>query len=199
MLYVYIGCLTVGVVYAAISAFFDSQGADDGFADDISADAGDSFDMPSPFNPLVIASAVSTFGAVGIIGKAGFKMGDLMSMIVALGFSGAIASVIFFGIVRFMYGSQSNSTYSQKDLVGKEAQVLTPIPGKGLGEIIFVVNGVRYNYTAKSAYNEEIKRGETVRIKEVSGNIATVVRKMTIDDYEMYNMEKEKTRKNENI
>jgi membrane protein implicated in regulation of membrane protease activity len=201
LIFVYIGCLTVGVAYAAIAALLDSHGFDHGSADHTvmhAHDGGDSADVPSPFNPVVIASAISTFGAVGIIGKAGFGMSDLSSMLVSLIFSGAIGAAIFFGIVKFMYGSQSNSAYSQEDLVGMEAEVLTPLPRNGLGEIVFVSNGMRHNYTAKSAYNEEIKRGETVRIKDISGNVALVVRKMTIDNYEAYDVENRKPQNNEN-
>ena len=89
---------------------------------------------------------------------------------------------MFFGIVKFMYGSQSNSTYSQSDIIGIEAEVITPVPEKGLGEIAYTINGVRYNIPAKSAFSSSIGRGSTVKIKDVSGNIAVVTQKITIDD-----------------
>ena len=88
--------------------------------------------MPSPFNPLVIASAITAFGAFGLIGKAGFKWGDLISTIVALAFAGAVGTIIFFGIVKFMYNSQSNSMFSLDELTGTEAEVTTPVPENGL-------------------------------------------------------------------
>lgn len=205
MIYVYIGCITFGIVYSVVSALLGGHGFDHGDADigDLDGHGNvDSADMPSPFSPVVIASAIATFGAVGIIGKAGFRMTDFASLIVSLGFAGVIGAVIFFGIVKFMYGSQSNSTFSQSDIIGVEAEVITPIPGKGMGEIAYVINGVRHSLPAKSANNEDIAKGAVVNIKDITGNIALVIQKMTIDDLDLlstndnYLPRKEKENKN---
>lgn len=68
MFYIYIGCLTFGVLYSIISAVFGSHGFDHGGLHhagiDIHGDA-DGADLPSPFNPIVIASAIATFGEIG--------------------------------------------------------------------------------------------------------------------------------------
>lgn len=186
------------------SGVFDTQidGAAQGDIDilqgdiDIHTDAATDTDVdtPSPFSPIVIASAVTTFGAVGLIGKLGFGLSDVASAVVSLGFAGAIGMAIFFGIVKFMYNSQSNSMYSQNDIVGFDAEVITPIPSDGIGEIAYVINGTRYNLAAKSANGEKIGRGETVKIKNISGNMAIVARKMTLEDYDrMKNESKNKT------
>ena len=195
MLYVYIVCLTFGVVYSVVSAFLGGHGWDHGGMDHAGGGghgSADTADAPSPFNPLVIAGAIATFGAVGLIGKKGFGMTDLMSVLVSLGFAGAIGAGLFFGIVKFMYGSQSNSAFSQSDLAGKDAEVLTPVPEKGLGEIAYVANGIRYTMSAKSFYGEQIRRGETVRIKEVANNTALVARKMTLEDLELSDEDRER-------
>ncbi|HHV99746.1 MAG TPA: hypothetical protein GXX36_09275 [Clostridiaceae bacterium] len=213
MLYVYIGCFTFGILYSLVSLLlssngFDGDGADSGdfdFSDgidsgsfdaqidataqgdlDVQTDAATDTDVdtPSPFSPIVIASAITTFGAVGLIGKLGFRMSDVTSAVVSLGFAGSIGMAIFFGIVKFMYSSQSNSIYSQDEIVGFDAEVITPIPPNGLGEIAYVINGTRYNLSAKSADGEKIGRGETVKIRSVSGNLAIVSRKMTLEDYD---------------
>jgi len=213
VLYVYIGCFTFGILYSLGSLLlssdgFDGDGADSGdfdFSDGIDSGSFDAqidataqgdldvqtdsatdtdVDTPSPFSPIVIASAITTFGAVGLIGKLAFRMSDVASAVVSLGFSGAIGMAIFFGIVKFMYNSQSNSIYSQNDIVGFDAEVITPIPPNGLGEIAYVINGTRYNLAAKSTSGEKIERGEAVKIRSISGNIAIVSRKMTLDDYD---------------
>lgn len=214
MLYVYIGCLTFGILYSLGSVLlssngFDGDGADHGGLDidgdgfdnggldidfdgiddgglDVHGDTGadSDADTPSPFSPVVIASAITAFGAVGLIGKLGFKMSDLTSALVSLGLAGAVGAAIFFGIVKFMYNSQSNSAYSQSDVVGFDAEVIIPVPSNGFGEVACVINGVRCNFTAKSAANEEIRRGEVVRIRNISNNVAIVARKMTLEDYE---------------
>ncbi len=149
-------------------------------------DAADNADSPSPFNPLVMASAITTFGAIGLISMKGFGLGDLASTIVALGFAGAIGAALFFGIVKFMYGSQSNSVFSLNDLIGTQADVITPLPEKGLGEIAYVANGTRYTLAARSLEGKQIKRGAAVIIREIAGSVAVVQQKLTIDDIELY-------------
>lgn len=226
MLYVYVGCLTFGIIYSLVSALlgshgFDGDGADHSGLDihcdgidhggldihcdgvdhggfdihidgvehgclDVHNDAGvdSDVDTPSPFSPVVIASAITAFGAMGLIGKIGFKMSDFVSALVSLGIAGAVGAAIFFGIVKVMYNSQSNSTYSQNDVIGFDAEVITPIPSSGLGEIVYVINGVRYNLAAKSADSEGIGRGEIVKIRNILSNVAIVVPKMTLEDYD---------------
>lgn len=225
MLYVYIGCLTFGIAYAVASILLSGHGFDDGGMDgvdgagidaidiDTGIDAGisagdveigdlhgdaDHLGSPSPFSPVVIASAIATFGAIGIIGKLGFKMDDLLSAVIALSFAGAIGAGIFFGIVKFMYGSQSNSTFSINDIEGMEAEVITPIPEKGMGEIAYVISGVRHSMPARSAHSKKIERGDIVRIKEIHGNVALVFQRLTIDDIELLEFEEGSKNKNKN-
>jgi len=173
-----------------------AAGAEAGHGADLEHNAGaqhgsDSSDTPSPFNPLVIAGAISTFGAVGIISMEGFGLSGLMSTIISLGFAGAIGAALFYGIVKFMYGSQSNSIYSLDELAGTEAEVITPVPEKGLGEIAYVANGIRYTQSARSMEGSAIKRGATVVIREIAGNVAVVQQKLTLDDIEIIYEEQE--------
>lgn len=144
----------------------------------------DSADSPSPFNPLVLASAITAFGAFGLISMKGFGLDGLMSTIVALGFAGAIGAAIFFGIVKFMYGSQSNTIFSLDDLIGYEAEIITPVPETGLGEIAYYFNGTRRTISARSIDGTGIGRGATVIIRGISANVANVQRKLTLDDIE---------------
>lgn len=186
LIYVFIGCLAFGGFYSIVSLFLGGHGFDHGVDHAGGADgAHHASDGPSPFNPLVIASAITAFGAVGLIANKGFGMSSLWSTIDALGFAGLIGAAIFFGIVKLMYNSQSNSLFSLDDLADTVAEVLTPVPEKGLGEIAYVVNGIRYTISARSLEGDSIPRSETVIIREVSGNVAIVQKKLTIDDIEL--------------
>ncbi len=205
MLYVYVGCFAFGVVYALLSFIFGGHGFDGGAPDhsgighavgDAHAAAGDA-EIPSPLNPLVVSSAITVFGAAGIVSKVGLKMGDLSSSAVAITIAGIIGAAIFFGIVRVMYGSQSNSTFSLDDLIGIDAEVITPIPESGMGEVSYTMNGMRYNLSAKSAYNENIQRGECVKIKNITGNAAVVARKITADKLDAFDIRQREKRSEE--
>lgn len=194
MLYVFIGCLAFGVVYSAVSLVLGGDSFDHGVdhagAGDIDH-GGDGADGPSLFNPLVIASAITAFGAVGLAAMKGFGMSSLLSTVVALAFAGAIGAAIFFGIVKFMYGSQSNSMFSLNDLIDTEAEILTPIPKNGLGEIAYVANGIRYTLSARSLGGENVDRGAAVVIRELAGSVAIVQRKITIEEIELLYDEQE--------
>jgi membrane protein implicated in regulation of membrane protease activity len=148
---------------------------------------GDDAGSPSPFNPLVMASAITTFGGVGIISMVGFGMNSFISTIIALASAFVIGAALFFGVVRFMYGSQSNSVFSHDDLINIEAEILTPIPENGFGEIAYMVNGIRSTLSAKSTEGNPIRRGATVIIREIDGSVAMVQQKMTIDDIVLEN------------
>jgi len=194
LLYVYIGCLSFGILYAIISALLSDGDVDYGEADLTGLEgeaASDVSDMPSPFSPLVIVSAISTFGAVGIIGKTGFKMGDIASAILSLSLAGIMGAAIFFGIVKVMYSSQSDSTFSLEELVGSEAEVIITIPGNGLGLIALVVNGTRYNLPAKSLDGKSIERSSIVKIRKLKGNAAVVTQKLTLGQLEVSGMSSE--------
>lgn len=198
MLYFYIGCLTFGVGYALLSSILGGDHhISHGHVDIGGHEGADGSDIPSPFNPLVLASAITTFGAVGTISKMGFGMDDLLSAVFALAFALGIGALIFFFVVKLIYGSQSDSTFSLQELVGNEAVVITPIPAQGMGEIAVTIRGVRYNFTAKSIGGKPLERGETARIKAFDSSIAIVSRIVTLDTLDaMTEEESETSRKN---
>lgn len=195
LLYVFIGCLAFGTFYSIISLVLGGGDFDhsiDHGGGGVDVDHGvDSADGPSLFNPLVISSAITAFGAVGLAAMKGFGMSGLLSTVVALAFAGVIGAAIFFGIVKFMYGSQSNSDFSLNDLIDTEAEILTPIPKDGLGEIAYVANGIRYTLSARSLEGESVKRGAKVVIRGIAGSEAIVQQKLTLEDIDLFNNEHE--------
>lgn len=177
MFYVYVGCLLFGILFSLVGFLLDGHGFD---FDGVHVDGGG--DGPGIFSPLVITSSITVFGGTGIVSMVGLKMGGLSSAITSLTFAAIIGATIFFGVVRLAYNSQSNSTFSQNDLVGLDCEVVTPIPAKGVGEIVYVINGQRHSLPAKSTCSDTIGKGEVVCIKEVTGNAAIVSRKVTIQE-----------------
>ncbi len=175
MLYVYVGCLFFGILFSTVSFLLDGHDFD---LHGIHADGG--ADCPGILNPLVLTSSITVFGGTGIVSMLGLNMGGVQSAVISLVLAAIIGAVIFFGVVRFAYNSQSNSTFSLEDLIGLDGEVVTPIPAKGIGEIVYVVNGERHGLPAKGTCSDTIAKGEMVCIKGISGNTATVSRKVNI-------------------
>jgi len=190
MLYFYFGCLTFGVVYSTLYAVFGSHGMDHNVTeihvDGVHVDgvhAGDTHDAgPSILNPIVIASALTAFGGAGLIGDLGLGFTSIFTLLFALIISFGIGAAVFFGVVRLLYTSQANSNFSEEELCDVEAEVVTPIPKLGLGEIVFTAGGTRTTLPAHSIEDCEIEKGTKVMIRKVENRIAYVGRKIIIDD-----------------
>ena len=55
------------------------------------------------------------------------------------------------------------------NLIGAEANVITPIPENGVGEIAYVVGGTRYSAPARAENNAAVANGRTVKITRIVG------------------------------
>lgn len=175
LLYVYVGCLFFGILFSTVAFLLDGHDFD---FDGIHTDGGT--DSPGILSPLVLTSFITVFGGTGIVSMLGLNMSGVSSAVVSLVLAAIIGAAIFFGIVRFAYNSQSNSTFSHNDLIGLECEVITPIPLKGVGEIVYVINGERHSLPAKCV-SDSIGKGEIVFIREIAGNAAFVSRKVDIE------------------
>jgi membrane protein implicated in regulation of membrane protease activity len=203
LMYVYLGCLIIGLVYAVFATIFGGHGdvgADVGGADighiggDFGAHGGLDFahgevggagDIASdtvaygevgfsPLSPIVIASFLASFGAFGILGREWIGLGAPSSALFAVGCGLAVAAVMFTVVVKIFIASQGSSHAMLSDLQGRAAEVITPIPEGGIGEIAYVARGTRYTSSAKSRTGEEIGRGSAVRIVQVAGGVVYV-------------------------
>jgi hypothetical protein len=54
-------------------------------------------------------------------------------------------------------------------LAGSEANVITPIPENGVGEIAYVVGGTRYSAPARTENGAAVANGKTVKIIRIVG------------------------------
>ncbi len=180
MLYFYIGCLSFGLIYSIVSLFIGHDGNSGHVGHsglDHSAQNGhEQGDSPSIFNPLVIASAITAFGAAGTATTSGLGLTLLPSLFISLITAGLIGAGIFYGIVKVMYRSQSDSTFSMADIPGCEVEVITPVPEKGVGEVVFSIMGERHNFPAKSLFGESFVRGELAIVHKVESGIIQLVK-----------------------
>ncbi len=127
----------------------------------------------SPWNPIVIATFISTLGAIGLMGTRAWHLG-LLSLLPAIPAGAALAGGIYFLYSTLMAQAGTSSAATVQETHGVTAQVITPIPEKGLGEIVYEVRGMRYNAPARSISGQAIPRGSHVTVLQVKDSIAIV-------------------------
>lgn len=206
MTYFYFGCLTFGVVFSVMYGIFGSHGMDHHSFHIHVDSAGGAHDLhaadthnsgPSVLNPVVFASALTAFGGAGLIGSIGLGFPTLLNLLFALAISFGIGAAVFFGVIKLIYDSQSNSNFSSEELVDVEAVVVTPIPRSGLGEIAFIAGGTRTTMPAHSLDGKEIEKGAKVMIRKIENRLAYVSKKIIIDDLIIEKNNKNRGRINE--
>jgi membrane-bound ClpP family serine protease len=172
---IYAICLVLGLTFTLFSVFFghlfgghdsiDAGGhAESGLAHD--GEPGISF-----FSPTVLASFVTSFGAVGMILS---KINATHSVWISAPISLVSGFAIAFGVLvlfNFMFSkTQSSSESHVATLIGQAAAIITPIPENGVGEISYVQSGSRYTAAARSEKGATIGAGKTVKITRIVGS-----------------------------
>lgn len=135
----------------------------------------------SPFSPLPIAGTICGFGAGGLV-AAGQGWPLALSLLGALG-GGAVAALLLWLVVgKLLYAMQGSSEAHVEDMLGLEAEVLTPIEGSTTGEIAYILDGTRYTAPARLLDEGRVGLRETVRIRRMKDNIVYVERKRKLLD-----------------
>ncbi len=168
-------CLIAGLIFTLISVmaghFFGSSDHVAGSGGHVEAGA-DASDAPgiSIFSPTIIASFITAFGGFGLIftqfpRTSNAAVSAPLSLVGGLVVAGAI--LVFLRSV-FRH-TQSSSESHVAELVGAAANVITPIPENGVGEIAYVVGGTRYSAPARAENNAAVANGRTVKITRIVG------------------------------
>ena len=137
-----------------------------------SFDHGD-VDVPS-LSPITIASFVTAFGSFGLLAVYLFNVSDRFSLLWAGGGGLVVAIIAHFAFGYFLIAPQGSSEITARDVMGLTAEVITPIPVAGVGEIAFVAQGRRITSSARSAGGVPIPKGELVSIQSFTGSAAVV-------------------------
>src|SRR5437870_1967215 len=178
----YFALLGVGILYALVilitGGLHDFAGGVHLPADfgghhiPVIGDHGDT-NVPS-LSPITVASFVTAFGAFGIVGTQGFNASGGASIVLASLGGLIVAAISHFAFGYFLIAPQGSTDVTQKDIVGATAEVTTPIPMGGLGEVTFVAQGGRVSYPARSLDRVILPRGTTVTIIEHVGSVVAV-------------------------
>jgi membrane protein implicated in regulation of membrane protease activity len=180
MFFVYLVCLSVGLLFTIISATIGHLfgGHDVGGHADVGtgghADAGyEHTGMPgiSFFSPTTIASFVTAFGGFGVI----FSRFEWTRQPYISAPLSAVAGLIVAYLVFLMFNAMFEKTQSSSEskvasLVGQSAMVITPIPENGVGEIAYVQAGTRYTAPARSENSAAVGSGKSVKITRTVGS-----------------------------
>jgi membrane-bound ClpP family serine protease len=169
-------CLVVGLLFTLTSVMF---GHFFGHGDHVAGSGGhveagaDSSDAPgiSIFSPTIIASFITAFGGFGLIFTQFPKTSNaVISAPLSLAGGLAVAGVLLVFLRSVFRHTQSSSESHVGNLIGAEANVITPIPENGVGEIAYVVGGTRYSAPARAENNAPVANGRTVRIIRIVGS-----------------------------
>lgn len=123
---------------------------------------------------LAIASFVTAFGGFGLLSVSLLDAGAVTSLFSALmgGIFFGIAAQLFF---LYILSPTISSEVRQVTLIGMVAEITTPIPAQGIGQIAFVAEGSRMTYSARATDDTAtVPRGTPVRIERIVGGMAYV-------------------------
>ncbi|MFC6331291.1 protease [Paenibacillus septentrionalis] len=163
-------CFLIGIVYTvAVVIFGDAlAGALDASLEWLQLD-----NLPV-LQPLTLISGLTIFGGSGIV----LLNFSLLSMALVITFALVIAVIgviiVYFVYIKPMANAENSTGYSIFDLVGKEAQVVVPIPSNGYGEVIVKTAGGISNHTAASYDQVEIVGDQSVVVIEVKEGVLFV-------------------------
>lgn len=134
---------------------------------------GAAFHFPF-FSPLALATLFACIGGYGLIALYGFRVKDTTSILVAIPAALATAYLVTYAGWRIVGSSRGSSQIRLQDLAGAHAEVITPIPKDGLGEVAALVGGQRYTARAREAQGREVPRGAQVRVLKMVGSTLVV-------------------------
>jgi len=137
-----------------------------------SFDHGD-VDVPS-LSPITIASFITAFGSFGLLAVYLFNVPDRVSLLWASGGGLVVAIIAHFAFGYFLIAPQGSSEVTARDIIGLTAEVITPIPAAGVGQVAFVAQGRRVTFSARSAGGVPVPKGTFVSIQSFTGSVAVV-------------------------
>jgi membrane protein implicated in regulation of membrane protease activity len=192
MIIAYVACLSFGLLLALFSLLMGGAGGDAQVDAGVDLDHGVDGGLHAPahgpghghahagagfpwLSPAVIGSFLAAFGAGGLIGSEalGFRAPGA-HLALALGFGGILAAVAGLAIRKVVRASESTSHVDEASLTDAEAEVLTEIPGDGVGEVALNAAGSRLTFPARSETKETIPRLAQVTVTRVVGGTVYV-------------------------
>lgn len=158
---------------------------------DFSADHGFDFDHEIDgshggsygiINSRVISVFLTAFGGIGAVALQ-FGYGGFISGLFGIG-GGVFLGAVVFAFGYFLYSQQASSSVTMRDLIGRTAEVTVAIQAGTVGQISCRIGEETVEKLARSRSGDEIKRGTSVFIEEITPD-AFIVSPM--NDYSVVN------------
>lgn len=130
--------------------------------------AGASFHFPL-FSPLALATLAGVVGGLGLITRHGLHFSERVSLALSLTLGFVLTYAVTYVTWRVVRAASGSSAIRAQDLLGAPAEILTPIPEHGTGEVAAEVRGQRYPAPAREVAGRAVARGTPVRVVRVSG------------------------------
>ena len=124
----------------------------------------------TPLNPVVVAIFLVSFGGTGLATMQLFAW-NYASLALAAPSGFVMAGVTFAIFEKVFSMTQGSSEPTQQEIVGKQAEVITPIPENGLGEIAYNRRGSRFTAAVRSESGAPIPKHAVVVVTRVVGNM----------------------------
>jgi len=180
----YLICLLLGLFYGVFAGLFailgghfgehhgiESLGHSQAEVSEMGHDPGtvDSGLHLTPLNPVVVSIFLVAFGGTGLatIELLGWNIGSLA---VATPAAFVLAAITFAIFDKLFSATQGSSEPGQQEIVGKEAEVITPIPANGLGEIAYTRRGSRFTAAARSDSGAAVPKNVIVTVTRIVGH-----------------------------
>lgn len=181
----YLICLLLGLFYGVFAGLFSILGGhfggDHGGGESLGhtdaevaqmghePGAADSGAHMTPLNPVVVSIFLVSFGGTGLAAMQlfGWQYGSLG----VAAPSGFVMGAVTFAIFNKLFSvTQGSSEPSMQEIVGKEAEVITPIPQDGLGEIAYMRRGSRFTAGARSESGQPVAKHSVVTVTRIVGH-----------------------------
>lgn len=165
-------CFFVGLVLTVLITFFGG----DFFEFHGDSGGGHGHGGPSFFNLSSLLASLTVFGGIGyMLGEVGMT-NSLFILLIAIG-SGLVMGWLFFLLyAKVIYKHDNSMKESDFELSGQLGRLIVGINGKGIGEMVIVLQGTKRSISARSAQGESIPKGTKVVIVHMDKGVATVSR-----------------------
>ncbi|CAN7735140.1 hypothetical protein [Paenibacillus sp. LjRoot56] len=129
---------------------------------------------PSWFNMSSLLAGLTVFGGMGyILNKVGMTSG-LLILLCAIAAGLVMAWLFFLLYAKVIYKHDDSMKESDFELSGQLGKLTVPIIGKGMGEMVYVLQGTTRSISVRSENGESLAKGTKVVILNMSKGVATV-------------------------